>query len=206
MYNIALNTNTIPHLWKRATFIPISKANKHHNIGTNYRLTLLTITKHNRKILIICHQQGFKHKDSTHTARHLPPNHKTVQQSKASTPPQRIVTLALDMSKAFDTINIHKLTLTNTLNIIITFIANCIHGLQACTQYNGTFLNLNEITLEYHKVEFCLQHYSTYTSLIFYSSQKKYKLRHMLMTYQSLHLTASTVGPTTYSTISSKNL
>ena len=36
MYNNALNTNTIPHLWKRATIIPIPKPNKDHNIGTNY--------------------------------------------------------------------------------------------------------------------------------------------------------------------------
>ena len=36
MYNTALNTNTIPHLWKCATIIPILKPNKDH-IGTNYR-------------------------------------------------------------------------------------------------------------------------------------------------------------------------
>ena len=35
MYNIALNT--IPHLWKHATIIPIPKPNKNHNIGTNYQ-------------------------------------------------------------------------------------------------------------------------------------------------------------------------
>ena len=37
MYNIALNTNTTPHLWKHTTIIPIQKPKKFHNIGTNYQ-------------------------------------------------------------------------------------------------------------------------------------------------------------------------
>ena len=53
-------------------------------------------------------------------------------------PPQCTVAVALDMSKAFDTVNIHKLTLTNIPNIIIKFIENYIKGQQACAQYNHT--------------------------------------------------------------------
>ena len=49
------------------------------------------------------------------------------------------------MSKAFDTVNIHKLTVTNILDIIIKFIANYIKGQQACTQYNGTLSKLKQI-------------------------------------------------------------
>ena len=61
-------------------------------------------------------------------------------------PPQRTIAVALNMSKVFDAVNIHKLihklTLTNTPNIIIIkFIANYIKG-QACTQYNGTLSKL----------------------------------------------------------------
>ena len=49
-------------------------------------------------------------------------------------PIQRTMAVALDMSKAFDTVNIHKLTQTNLPNIIIiNFIANYINGRQACT-------------------------------------------------------------------------
>ena len=48
-------------------------------------------------------------------------------------PPQRTVAVALDMSKVFDTVNIHKLinklTVTNISNIIIKFIANYVRGL-----------------------------------------------------------------------------
>ena len=46
--------------------------------------------------------------------------------------------------------------------------ANYIKG-QACTQYNDTLLKLTRSTPEYHKVDFCLQHYSTLTLLTFYS-------------------------------------
>ena len=49
------------------------------------------------------------------------------------------------MSKAFDTVNIHKLTLANIPNIIIMFKANYIKGRQACTQYNGTLSKLKRI-------------------------------------------------------------
>ena len=68
MYNIALNTNTISHLWKRATIIFIPKPNKDHNIGTNYRPTSLlslivkalekTISYITENIPIISHQHG----------------------------------------------------------------------------------------------------------------------------------------------------
>ena len=78
MYNIALNTNTIPHLWKRATIILIPKPNKNHNIGKNYRSTSLLspiaktlgktlFTYITENIPIISHQHGFKHKHWAHT-------------------------------------------------------------------------------------------------------------------------------------------
>ena len=64
-------------------------------------------------------------------------------------PPQRTVAVTLDMSKAFDRVNlpklIHKLTLTNITNIIFKFIANYIKGQEACTQCNGTLSELKLI-------------------------------------------------------------
>ena len=54
-------------------------------------------------------------------------------------PPARTITVALDMSKAFDTINIHtlirKLLQTNIPGTIIKFIANYIKGRKAYTTY-----------------------------------------------------------------------
>ena len=57
------------------------------------------------------------------------------------TPPARTITVALDMSKAFDTINIHtlirKLLQTNIPGTIIKFIANYIKGRKAYTTYRN---------------------------------------------------------------------
>ena len=54
-------------------------------------------------------------------------------------PVASILTVALDMSKAFDTINIHihsrKLLQTNIPGTIIKFIANYIKGCKAYTRY-----------------------------------------------------------------------
>ena len=54
-------------------------------------------------------------------------------------PPERTITVALDMSKTFDTINIHtlirKLLQTNIPGTIIKFIANYIKGRKADTPY-----------------------------------------------------------------------
>ena len=56
-------------------------------------------------------------------------------------PPARTITVALDMSKAFDTINIHtlirKLLQTNIPGTIIRFIANYIKGRKAYTTYRN---------------------------------------------------------------------
>ena len=56
-------------------------------------------------------------------------------------PPARTINVALDMSKAFDTMNIHtlirKLLQTNIPGTIIKFIANYIKGCKAYTTYRN---------------------------------------------------------------------
>ena len=66
-------------------------------------------------------------KHSIHTAVHniCPQISKDLKNLR---PPQRIVAVALDMSKAFGTMNIHKLTLTNFPKTIIKFKSNYIKG------------------------------------------------------------------------------
>ena len=57
----------------------------------------------------ISHQHRFKHKHSTHTALH---NicHQITKHFNNPRPPQCIVAVASDMSKAFDTVNIQTHT------------------------------------------------------------------------------------------------
>ena len=119
-FNLALNTNTIPHMWKLANIIPILKPDKDHNTGTSFRpiLLLSVISKTLEKALlpyitnnITQHhtQHGFKAKHSTTTALHNI-NNTIASGFNQRIPPARTIAVALDMSKAFDTVNIHTLT------------------------------------------------------------------------------------------------
>ena len=105
-----------------------------------------TITIHNKNISIISHQCRIKHEHSAHTALHSI-FHQITKGFNNLRPLQCTVVVALDMSKAFDMVNIHKfihkLTLTNIPNIIIIkFIANYIKEWQTYTQYKDTLSKL----------------------------------------------------------------
>ena len=132
LYNAALNDNKIPHDWKFAKIIPVPKPNKDINTETSYRpislLSVIAKTLGNvilpyitQNIPIITTQHGFKTKHSTNTALHNI-NNTVATGFNQSIPPTRTIAVALDMSKAFDTVNIHplidKLTHTNISHTI----------------------------------------------------------------------------------------
>ena len=82
------------------------------------------------------HRYKTQHSDgTTHSKQH---RSKGVQPNGS---PARTITVALDMSKAFDTINIHtlirKLLQTNITGTIIKFIATYIKGRKAYTIYRN---------------------------------------------------------------------
>jgi hypothetical protein len=150
--NLALNTNTIPQIWKLAKIIPIPKPNKDPNLGTSYRpISLLSpIAKTMEKILLpyitsnipqVKHQHGFKSLHSTTTALQQITN-QIVKGFNQKQPPERTIVVSLDLSKAFDTVNIHnlihKLQQTNIPNLIKKFVANYIKGRKGYTLYQGS--------------------------------------------------------------------
>ena len=152
IYNNIINKNTIPQTWKHSKIIPILKPNKPENEGTSYRpISLLSpLAKTLEKILLPfiteniennTRQHGFKKQHSTITALHKI-NDIITSGFNQKQPPQRTITAAIDMSKAFDTVNIHKLlhklAQTTIPNTILKFISNYITGRQAYTQYTGT--------------------------------------------------------------------
>ena len=80
-FNLALNTNTIPHMWKLANIIPILKPEKDHNTGTSFRpISLLSVISKTLEKALLPYitnnipqhhtQHGFKAKHSTTTALH----------------------------------------------------------------------------------------------------------------------------------------
>ena len=119
-FNLALNTNTIAHMWKLANIILILKPDKDHNTDTSFRpISLLSVISKTLEKALLPHitnnipqhhtQHGFKAKHSTTTALHNISN--TIASGfNQRIPPARTIAVALDMSKAFDTVNIHTLT------------------------------------------------------------------------------------------------
>ena len=116
-----------------ANIVPIPKPNKDTTKGISYRpISLLSvIAKTQEKSLLpyrtanipnIQMQHGYKTQHSTMTTLHT--LNKTIAKGlDQMAPPARTITVAHDMSKAFDTINIHilirKLLHTNIPGIII---------------------------------------------------------------------------------------
>ena len=147
MFKTALNKNIIPHTSKLANIVPIPKPNKDTDKGTSYRLIshLSVIAKTLEKSLLpyitanipnTPMQHGYKTQHYTVTALHTL-NNTVAKGFNQMAPPARTITVALDRSKAFDTINIHtlirKLLQTNIPGTIIKFIANYIKGRKAYT-------------------------------------------------------------------------
>ena len=83
-------------------------------------------------------QHGYKTQHSTVTALHTL-NNTVAKGFNQMAPPARTISVAIDMIKAFDTINIHtlirKLLQTNIPGTIIKYIANYIKGRKAYTTY-----------------------------------------------------------------------
>ena len=151
MFKTALNKNIIPHTWKLTNIVPIPKPNKDTDKGTSYRpISLLSVIAKTLEKSLLPYttanipntpmQHGYKTQHSTVTAQHTL-NNTVAKGFNQMAPPARTITVALDMSKAFDTINIHtlirKLLQTNIPSIIIKFIANYIKGHKAYTTYRN---------------------------------------------------------------------
>ena len=134
MYEFAVNNNDIPTIWKLAEIVPVLGPGGPPNEGTSYRpISLLSpIAKVLEKIILpeitnnidnIESQHGYKKQHSTTTALHKINN--TIAEGFNSKPSKRTILVGLDMSKALDTVNIHKLISklhnTNIPPIIIRF-------------------------------------------------------------------------------------
>ena len=151
MFKTALNKNIIPHTWKLANIVPIPKPNKDTDKGTSYRpISLLSVIAKTLEKSLLPYitanisntpmQHGYKTQHYTVTALHTL-NNTVAKGFNQMAPPARTITVALDMSKAFDTINIHtlirKLIQNNIPDTIIKFIANYIKGRKAYTTYRN---------------------------------------------------------------------
>ena len=119
MFKIVRNNNIIPHIWKLANIVPIPKSNKDIDKGTSYRpiylLSVIANTPENSLLHYITAnipntpmQHWYKTQHSTVMALHTL-NNTIAKGFNQMALPARTIILALDMSKSFDTINIHTL-------------------------------------------------------------------------------------------------
>ena len=152
LLNLSLHTNTIPQIWKLAKIMPVPKPNKDQNQGSSYRpISLLSpIAKTLEKAILPSitsnipdnpHQHGFKPLHSTQTAL-LNITNTIIEGFNQKKPPSRTILVSLDLSKAFDTINIHKLLLkllsTSVPSYIVKFLANYLRGRKAFTTFQNS--------------------------------------------------------------------
>ena len=114
MFKTALNKNIIPHRWKLANIVPIPKPNKDTNKGTSYRpISLLSVIAKTLEKSLLPYitanipntpmQYWYKTQHSAVTALHTL-NNTVAKGFNQMAPPARTITVALVMSKAFDTI------------------------------------------------------------------------------------------------------
>ena len=133
-------------------------------------------------------QHGYKTQHYTVTALHTL-NNTVTKGFNQMVPPARTITVALDMSKAFDTINIHtlirKLLQTNIPGTIIKFIANYIKGRKAYTTYRITHPNNVNLKLAFHNVASFHPHYSIFTPQTYHHPVHRFRSWPMQMTSQS---------------------
>ena len=119
MFKTALNKNIIPHTWNLANIVPIPKPNKDTDKGNSYRpISLLSVIAKTLEKSLLPYitanipntpmQHGYKTQHSTVSALHTQ-NNTVAKGSNQMAPPARIITVALDISTAFDTIHIHTL-------------------------------------------------------------------------------------------------
>ena len=151
IYNLTLSTCSVPAIWKMSHIIPLSKPGKDESLGSSYRpisllcpavkiLEKLILPSLQQHLPLADHQHGFRRGRSTTTALM-----KLVDAAgngfNRRLPPDRTVVAALDLTKAFDSLDhsllIEKIAATTLPGCLVRFLANYLHGRQIRTLYRG---------------------------------------------------------------------
>ena len=148
--NLSLRTTTIPNKWREGNILPLPKPGKPPADGTSYRpITLLSpIAKVLERLLLPTiqqhlkpheHQHGFRKHHSTTTA--LTTITDDIAQGFNQLKPERTLLLAVDLSKAFDMVNLQKLISKiqqSTLPpSIVKWLSAYLRGRRSRTIFNG---------------------------------------------------------------------
>ena len=118
LFNLSYNNADIPAIWKTAIIVPILKPGKPADQGSSYRpISLLCpaakvferlILPELNSLPVSTSQHGFRPCRSTTTAL-LPLVQQIARGFNENRPPARTVTMSIDLSRAFDMVNLIKL-------------------------------------------------------------------------------------------------
>ena len=150
LYNLSFQQATLPAIWKHAIILPLLKPGKPKDQGSSYRpISILCPASKILEKLILQHiaphlvladsQHGFRSGRSTTTAL-LPLAQQAATGFNQYCPPGRTVVMAVDFSKAFDTVD-HTTLLDCLLNSSIDsnsirWICSYLRGRTASCSYN----------------------------------------------------------------------
>ena len=149
LYNLSYNGADIPAIWKEAIVIPLLKPGKVASMGPSYRpISLLSpavkvmerlLLPEISRLPLAQSQHGFRPNRSTVTAL-LPLADRIAEGFNRPRPPFRTVTMALDLSKAFDVLDRIKLIValagSNLRSNTIRWLSTYLKGRMASCRYN----------------------------------------------------------------------
>ena len=152
IYNKSVNDSIIPSKWKTGKIIPLLKPGKPADEGTSFRpvtilsppikiLEALLLPDVTEAVQLANHQHGFRKGRSTTTALQTINDHINTGLNRKQ-PVHRTVTVAIDLSRAFDTVD-HQILLEDIQGLhlneyIKRFLCNYLRGRQTYVYFRGT--------------------------------------------------------------------
>jgi hypothetical protein len=151
VYNLSVTKCDIPAIWKESIIIPLQKPGKDPSAAASYRpISLLSpVAKILEKLMLPYlnqhlppqpHQHGFRPKHSTVSAL-LNISTSVASGFNKRRPPDRTIVVALDLTKAFDSLDhctlLDKISNTTLPGSITRWLANYLHGRQARTSFRN---------------------------------------------------------------------
>ena len=165
--NLSIQAANIPSIWKRATILPIPKVGKPRHLGSSFRpISLLcpAIKAFERLLFLILNlslplaesQHGFRKMRST-TSDLLPLAHKVAVGFNQDRLPLRTTAMAIDLSKAFDTVSHTKLIAViranNITHNIVRWLSAYLRGRFASCRYKDATPACQAVRLVYPKAQ-----------------------------------------------------
>ena len=159
LYNLSVAQANLPAIWKRATVLPVLKPGKSADEGVSYRpISLLCpASKILEKLIHPYLKESFALDESQHsfwsrrpTTSALLPLVTTVADGfNKAKPPKRTVVAAIDLSKAFDSVN-HDILLSkicdSPLNSnLVRWLSTYLRGREQAVIYNGKKTSFKKI-------------------------------------------------------------